>query len=119
MLTLGLILLILALLLFMGITVKGLITYAVVIIIVMLIYGGLHKAHDEPRHHRLGPGGEQQHNLGPGGEQQHNLGPGGEEQQHNLGPGGEQHLLGPGGEEHMLGQNETNLQLEATNVSGA
>ena len=44
--------------------------------------------------------------------------PGGE-QQHNLGPGGEQHLLGPGGEEHMFGQNETNLQLEATNVSGA
>jgi hypothetical protein len=109
MLTLGLILLILALLLFMGITVKGLITYAVVILIVMLIYGGLHKAHDEPRHRRLGPGGEQQqHNLGPGGEQQP-----------NLGPGGEQHLLGPGGEEHMLGQNETNLQLEATNVSGA
>ncbi len=61
-----------------------------------------------PRLFSMCPGGEQQHNLGPGGEQQH-----------NLGPGGEQHLLGPGGEEHMFGQNETNLQLEATNVSGA
>ena len=110
MLTLGLILLILLLLLFTGITVRGLITYAVVILIVMLIYGELRKAHSKPRR-RLGPGGEQQHNLGPGGEQQH-----------NLGPGGEQHLLGSGGEQffpRMFGQNETNLQLEATNVSGA